>query len=89
MENTAAFGACFSQVSIIAMADLVGPPAMSSCELRQARKGATVAVRTCAGVLAGRGRLQYCVPLAFFSIFLAVISMFYRVVHPRINSVSI
>jgi len=33
----------------------VGPPATISCEPRQARKGATVAVDLCAGVrLAGR-----------------------------------
>ncbi|MET4694762.1 hypothetical protein V5J35_000374 [Endozoicomonas sp. NE40] len=36
------------------MVDPVGPPAMISCKLRQARKGATVAVTSCAGVwLAG------------------------------------
>ena len=36
------------------MAGPVGPPAMNNCKLRQARKGATVAVNSCAGVwLAG------------------------------------
>lgn len=36
------------------MVDPVGPPAMISCQPRQARKGATVAVTSCAGVwLAG------------------------------------
>ncbi|GAB3100296.1 hypothetical protein GCM10027217_19460 [Pseudomaricurvus hydrocarbonicus] len=33
-----------------AMVALSGPLAMISCELRQARKGATVAVSSCAGV---------------------------------------
>jgi len=32
------------------MEDSVGPLAMISCEPRQARKGATVAVTSCAGV---------------------------------------
>ena len=28
----------------------IGPPAMINCELRQARKGATVAIDSCAGM---------------------------------------
>lgn len=45
------------------MANLAGPLAMSSCELRQARKGATVAVRACAGV-----RLAGCAAILLYSI---------------------
>ncbi len=41
-------------IAALAMVAPVGPPAMISCKPRQARKGATVAVMSCAGVwLAG------------------------------------
>ena len=43
---------CFSRLfrSVVAMADSVGPLAMINCKPRQARKGATVAVKSCAEV---------------------------------------
>ena len=48
------------------MEDPVGPLAMVSCESRQARKGATVAVKPCAGVwLAGDFAFLYVFPYVF------------------------
>ena len=50
-----------SEITIIrpAMVALVGPPAMNVCKLRQARKGATVADISCAGVWLMRVATQF------------------------------
>ena len=48
-------------------------PAMISCQLRQARKGATVAVTSCAGVLAGRECLHYLLPPSCYILYFSLL----------------
>ncbi len=59
----------------------IGPPAMINCELRQARKGATVAIDSCAGMWLVGPPPNFKI-LVLFGIFIASLLIFIANANP-------